>query len=230
MGNDFEFRIGMTTQQVISSISRTNATDKTKQMIINFCNNDQDKKISNEIELAMLNSWASGSEKVKMPTADRMNKVNISQVSARAVGVNDDGTHYKYYRTNNKNRFLGISSDNSIVHTTIDIYNHNSKTNKCTNVMDTLTDNNSDGYADIRSTHYSNSNNEDEDEETFFETNYIDNNLDGLYDVKHTSTNTMKRYEQITTKTTTDLATGHTKTETKIHNFKTGKDSLTVEE
>ena len=51
MGNDFEFRIGMTTQQVMSNISRMNVTDKTKQMIINFCNNDQDKKISNEIEL-----------------------------------------------------------------------------------------------------------------------------------------------------------------------------------
>ena len=228
MGNGFELRIGMTTQQVMSNISRMNATDKTKQMIINFCNNDQDKKISNEIELAMLNSWASGSEKVKMPTADRMNKVNMSQVSISTTGVNDDGTDYKYYRTNNKNRFLGISSDNSIVHTTIDIYNHNSKTNKCTNVMDALTDNNGDGYADIRSTHYSNINNEDE--ETYFTTNYIDNNLDGLYDVKHTSTDTMKRYEHITTKTTTDLATGHTKTETKIHNFKTGKDSLTVEE
>lgn len=52
----------------MSNISRMNATDKTKQMIINCCNNDQDKKISNEIELAMLNSWASGSERVKMPT------------------------------------------------------------------------------------------------------------------------------------------------------------------
>ena len=72
MGNGFELRIGMTTQQVMSNISRMNATDKTKQMIINFCNNDQDKKISNEIELAMLNSWANGSEKVPMPKTLKM--------------------------------------------------------------------------------------------------------------------------------------------------------------
>ena len=67
MGNNFELKVGMTTQQVLQNINRWNTTAKTKQFIINFCNSDHDKKITNDIELTMLNSWASGSEKVKMP-------------------------------------------------------------------------------------------------------------------------------------------------------------------
>ena len=67
MGNSFTLKIGMTTQQVLSNISKMNTTDSTKQKIINFCNRDHDKKISNVIELTLLQSWASGSEKIPMP-------------------------------------------------------------------------------------------------------------------------------------------------------------------
>ncbi len=67
MGNHFDLRIGMKTQQVLSNINRMNTTDTTKQKIINFCNRDHDKKISNVIELTMLQSWANGSDKVPMP-------------------------------------------------------------------------------------------------------------------------------------------------------------------
>jgi len=67
MGNGFGLKIGMTTQQILSNINRMNTTDKTKQNIFNFCKYDSDGKITNIIELTMLESWANGSEKVPMP-------------------------------------------------------------------------------------------------------------------------------------------------------------------
>lgn len=108
MADNFKLTIGMTTQQVMSNISRMNATDKTKQMIINFCNNDEDKKISNEIELAMLDSWANGSEKVKMPNANGMKEIPLiddnSPLGYDIMGT--DGKDNKLFRAS-KNRLFG---------------------------------------------------------------------------------------------------------------------------
>ncbi len=67
MGNDFGLKVGMTTQQVLNSISGMAVTDKTKQFIIDFCKNDFDKVITDEVELHVLNIWAKGQEKIPMP-------------------------------------------------------------------------------------------------------------------------------------------------------------------
>lgn len=64
---DYGLKIGMTTSEVKALVAKTNASDKTKQFIFNFCNNDLDGKITDEIELHILNTWASGQEKIPMP-------------------------------------------------------------------------------------------------------------------------------------------------------------------
>ncbi len=63
------FKIGMKIEQVLNQVQsgQTKVNDKTKELIFNFCQNDTDGVISNGNELAMLNAWASGSEKVPMP-------------------------------------------------------------------------------------------------------------------------------------------------------------------
>ena len=69
------YKIGMSTNEVKSLLAKTQATEKTKQLIINFCNNDIDHKITDEIELHMLNTWASGQEKIPMPKYEQVGKV-----------------------------------------------------------------------------------------------------------------------------------------------------------
>lgn len=204
MGNGFELRIGMTTQQVMSNISRMNATEKTKQMIINFCNNDQDKKISNEIERAMLNSWASGSEKVKMPTADGMKQVKGEPVGYSFM-FDKNGTHGQLYRASN-NRLLGIitgKNDTNITYTSH--YSNNSSYR-----IDYLEDRNNDGYADVRNTFLA-SEKEDEDFHVT-STSHSDSDLDGTYDTKCVDDIKLRGYMYTQKSVTTDLHTGEIKT------------------
>ena len=170
MGNGFELRIGMTTQQVMSNINNMNATDKTKQLIINFCNNDHDKKITNKIELAMLDSWSKGSEKVKMPTAKDITKVdeNTARNKGFSIIIGNESTKAKLYQVNN-NEIFGVIKDN---------YNHDVYSSHKHSYMDEMRDANVDGYADERklfSSTYINDN-------KYIETEYIDENLDGTFD------------------------------------------------
>lgn len=169
MGNGFDLRIGMTTQQVMSNINNMNATDKTKQLIINFCNNDHDKKITNKIELAMLDSWSKGSEKVKMPTSEGMKEHKWPH-------LDEENKNTKYYRA--ENRELSFRTDEnglSCAAYTWRVYNPNEKT--YTNV---LNDSNSDGYADDRILNEYNRINENHD----ILTAYCDYDLDGVFDDK----------------------------------------------
>ena len=62
------FNIGMTKNEVLSKLKNTNATKETKQLIQNFWKSDHDGKVTNEIELTMLEAWANGSTQVPMPT------------------------------------------------------------------------------------------------------------------------------------------------------------------
>ena len=68
------FRIGMTQKEVMSRLSSIHSSDpnkdvKTRKWFNNFWSKDYDKKVTNEIELEMLNTWALGSKNVKMPVS-----------------------------------------------------------------------------------------------------------------------------------------------------------------
>ena len=192
MGNDFEFRIGMTTQQVISSISRTNATDKTKQMIINFCNNDQDKKISDEVELTMLNSWASGSEKIKMPAEPKDKPLSVETYKYRTL---------KTYKAGNADKISFARFTNGT-----NVFTSFPATQSKYDTQNQLIDTDGDGYADRRETTY--------DDYTGYGDNtiirYYDNNLDGSYDKKN---ETIYKHDKKDTRlyNETNLDTGETK-------------------
>ena len=90
------FSIGMTKQAVLSkmSLDSTNSTTKTRQLIQNFWKTDDDGKIMNEIELAMLNSWANGSEKVKMLTFSEEN-LKSNSINAGCAEFFDAGPEKK---------------------------------------------------------------------------------------------------------------------------------------
>lgn len=139
MGNGFELKIGMSTQQVISNISSMKANDKTKQFIINFCNSDEDKKVTNEVELAMLDSWASGLEKVKMPTKGK-------GVKPLHVEVFSDGTNVSYWESGS-NKSVIKDLDGNYDRLVLDGHSANWSNNT---TSDELTDLDDDGYADVR--------------------------------------------------------------------------------
>ncbi len=80
---DYGLKIGMTTSEVKSLLAKTDATDKTKKLIIEFCDKDLDKKITDKIELHMLKTWASGQEKVSMP---KLETVGIASRMLKAAG------------------------------------------------------------------------------------------------------------------------------------------------
>ena len=192
MGNGFELRIGMTTQQVMSNINNMNATDKTKQLIINFCNNDHDKKITDSVELAMLDSWSKGSEKVKMPTAEGM-----TEVTSRNLQEN-----VKEYRKGNN--YLQITNDSDGVYLATYLANGN--------VTNVLGDTNKDGFADYRLL------NIHKDINTNHErlTTYCDNNIDGVFENKNigetiysndTTIETQKNINLFTNEKMTDFKT-----------------------
>ena len=169
MANDFVLKIGMTTQQVMQNIGNMNATDKTKQLIINFCNNDYDKKITNEIELAMLDSWSKGSEKIKMPTAEGMKEYKWPH-------LDEENKNTKYYRAGN--RELSFRTDENGLSCAAYNWRVNNPNEKI--YTDVLNDSNSDGYADDRILNEHNRINENHD----ILTSYSDYDLDGVFDAK----------------------------------------------
>ena len=154
------FSIGMTKQAVLSKLDGTKATAQTKQLIQNFWKTDADGKITNEIELAMLDSWANGSEKVKMPTRGRelINKgsnpydrkeVVFNYTSSSAI--EGDRLTFDTYRVGDK------------------YYDAASWCKKDCTRQDILIDKNRDGYADKR---------------VYFEAKSRGEELGGLYDEK----------------------------------------------
>lgn len=203
MADNFKLTIGMTTQQVMSNIDRMNATDKTKQMIINFCNNDEDKKISNEIELAMLDSWANGSEKVKMPSADGKKRISSKEAITRGVIFDKIDNKASYYRGARNSVFGTLTRDGSAVAYSSRYINYNP-------TVDELRDTDNDGYADLRFT----SSNESPDYNTEIYTTYADTDLDGKYDTKNVWKSRWKNNSETFVDIETNLHTGEVKKET----------------
>lgn len=195
MANDFVLKIGMTTQQVMQNIGNMNANDKTKQLIINFCNNDHDKKITNEIELAMLDSWSKGSEKVKMPTAEGMTEVPNGVPPITLADAKEE----KMYRASNNRLFGTIKGGMDSLIACV--------TNKGYTNTDALFDNNSDGYADWRVTSYVKEYYNNNEGDVILTTRYGDN-LDGIYDEKSINKSMTREYRHIDRNTDTDLHTG----------------------
>ena len=179
MGNSFELKIGMTTQEVLQNIGKLNTTAKTKQFIINFCNNDQDKKITNDIELAMLNSWANGSEKVKMPPKKPSGKgwetsdgvfYERTLRDSKGNGYAEE-TYDSQKRGDKKGRFTLWMYNDAMK------YWDNPKKNPTIYPRDQIFDTNNDGYADYRVYGTDNA-------RTGVSTFIYDNNLDGKPDKK----------------------------------------------
>lgn len=161
MGDGFNISIGMSTQSIMGNLCKIKgATDKTKQMIINFCTSDLDGKVTNDIELSMLNAWANGQEQVPMP----------QKPSGKGWVKNTGDETTRYYK------------GNQVFEYGIDIYKGKSIR---TDIMeagniysDTLIDEDQDGYADKRFT--SSKLTGKTVKEAFL--NYYDQNLDGKTD------------------------------------------------
>lgn len=64
------FKIGTPLIEVIDKISESNISSQSKNCIINFCRSELeygDSTISNELELAMINSWFLDEKNIRMP-------------------------------------------------------------------------------------------------------------------------------------------------------------------
>ena len=140
------FNIGMTKSEVMSKLGTTHATDKTKQFIQNFWSTDRDGKITNEIELTMLESWANGSEKVKMPTQ--------GEKKTRLDANFDDGSIVSYYTSksgakhtltiwDSREKFIMHNNKKVYIPSMLATWNGNRQ-------QDELFDKDGDGYADYR--------------------------------------------------------------------------------
>ena len=126
------FKIGMKLSEVLNTVKTGNssANDKTKELIFNFCKNDDDQVISNGNELAILNAWASGSEKVPMP-------------KPKGKEANAFGKQF-IYDVDKENNLFTDYGEGTVMTGSKDV--HNYKT-------DTLLDTDGDGYADQRLIH-----------------------------------------------------------------------------
>ena len=132
------FSVGLMKNEVLSKLSSTSTTTKTKQYIENFWNNDKDGKITNEIELAMLESWASGFEKIKMPTRGKGEKP-LSESTL------NDGTKVEYWESlSNKSVTKDIEKCDRLV---LDGHSANWSNSESS---DELIDLDNDGFADYR--------------------------------------------------------------------------------
>ena len=133
------FSIGLTKTEVLSKLPATSVTVKTRQFIENFWNNDADGKITNEIELAMLESWASGSEKIKLPVRGKGEK-------PLAKNVFSDGTTVEYWESLS-NKSIIRDLDGNYDRLVLDGHTANWSNTKSS---DELVDLDDDGYADYR--------------------------------------------------------------------------------
>ena len=130
---DFGFKIGMSVNEVKTLLAKVKVTNETKSLILSFCENDLDKKISDDIELNLLNTWASGEKEINMP--------NYEETSPVSFGVNSfcsifgGSVTYKsgghVYTTNYAPLLKAVSENKSILY-----------------------DNNGDGVADEYQSYY----------------------------------------------------------------------------
>ena len=162
---EFKISIGMSTNTIKTNIDKLpNVSDKTKQLILNFCKNDLDLKVSNDIELAMLNSWANGSTKVLMP--QKPSEISESSYQSQEKYNTKSKKIYSYLTAKDvaPDVFSYCKDSNKAV-THIQSYNRE--------FNDLLIDKDNDGYADER--HYYTGGDPRYSDGDY----YIDENLDG---------------------------------------------------
>ena len=162
---EFKISIGMSINTIKNNIDKLpNASDKTKQLILNFCENDLDHKVSNDIELAILNSWANGSSKVPMP--QKPSEISKSSYQTQEKYNTESRKIYSYLTAENTAPdVFSYWKDRNRAELHIQSYNRE--------FNDLLIDKNGDGYADER--HYYTGG-----DPRYWDGNYyIDKNLDG---------------------------------------------------
>ena len=191
---DFKITVGMSTQSLLQNLnSLPNLSDKSKQLIINFCNNDKDKRVTNEIELAMLDSYVKNQEKVSVPKPDGMKDITGTKEEKNYSYI---GSYRKTYKASN-NRILGFSENGFVYNNTANNPNR----------LDVLVDSDTDGFANYRITIESVDGGDA----------YYDDNLDGIYDRKFTQKElNVAGYDSVTIYTETDLKTNEIKSKEKI--------------
>ena len=162
---EFKISIGMNTNTIKDNIDKLpNVSDKTKLLILNFCKNDLDGKVSNDIELTILNSWANGSTKVPMP--QKPSEISKSSYQAQEKYNSKSSKIYSYLTAKDvAPDVFSYWKDRNRAETHIQSYNRE--------FNDLLIDKDVDGYADER--HYYSGGDPRYCDADY----YIDKNLDG---------------------------------------------------
>ena len=65
--SSINFEVGMSINEVIKLAKSAKVSNEIKTLIFNFCNQDLDEKITDDIEIHILKTWFSGEKRIKMP-------------------------------------------------------------------------------------------------------------------------------------------------------------------
>lgn len=149
-----ELYIGMPLLDVMELLEKINIQEIFKNNILNFCRQELqngDSKISNEIELAMLNAWINNSDKINMPELllDKYKLIDVytenkdfeSKIFEEFLAY--DGTYYLRCITRNADN---IVTKVSLSHKNVSFM----EMIKNGGVEDIITDCNNDGFVDSR--------------------------------------------------------------------------------
>ena len=146
--------VGMSLLNVIELMKTANIKEPYKSNILNFCRQELemgDSKISNEIELAMLNAWFANSDKITMPELSSDKYKLIDTYSEKFIGgtktfeefLAEDNTYYLRCTTKNDKNFVEKVTLSHKTSSFIELIKNGG-------VEDFLNDNNGNGLADSR--------------------------------------------------------------------------------
>ena len=149
-----ELYIGMPLLDIIDLLERINIQESFKNNILNFCRQELqngDSKISNEIELAMLNAWINNSDKINMPEllSDKYKLTDVytenkdSETKTFEEFIANDNTYYLRCITRNADN---IVTKVSLSHKNVSFL----EMIKNGGTEDIITDYNNDGFANSR--------------------------------------------------------------------------------
>ncbi len=149
-----ELYIGMPLLDIIDLLERINIQESFKNNILNFCRQELqngDSKISNEIELAMLNAWINNSDKINMPEllSDKYKLIDVytenkdSETKTFEEFLANDNTYYLRCITRNADN---IVTKVSLSHKNVSFL----EMIKNGGTEDIITDYNNDGFANSR--------------------------------------------------------------------------------
>lgn len=172
-----ELCIGMPLICLMDLIDNKKVQPKYKEMILNYCKQELelgDSKISNELELSMLNAWFKNTSKVKMPKISDKFEL-ISTFSTQQKDITKIFEKYKYidgtyYIKCTYKDLKGKTVQTQLAHRNVTMEEILTQGG----VEDILFDTNNDGYANSRMIEKSDRNMQSE--------NFSDLNLDGRFD------------------------------------------------